>query len=400
MAKKKTRKQKPTEGRSKSNVGFLISPEAYETLCVAGYTSLDKNPEIMTACETIASLIGSITIHLMENSENGYNRRIVNELSRTVDIYPDLHMTRAIWMQNIVMNMLLYGKGNSIVLPHTYDGYLQSLEPISADRVNLIPIGNRNYSVLIDGNEYKPDELLHFVFNPDRHYPWRGTGVTVLLRDIANNLKQATATEKGFMESKWKPSLIVKVDAMTDEFSSPAGRKKLLDDYVTNNEAGQPWIIPAEQFEVEQVRPLTLSDLAIADTVTLNKKTIASIFGVPPFLLGVGDFSASEWNWFIQTKVKIWCQIIAQEMTKKLLLSPKWFWQFNYLSLLNWDIQTIANVFGSLKDKGIVTGNEVRDRLGMEPKEGLDELSILENYIPADKIGDQKKLIQSEDSAS
>ena len=297
-------------------------------------------------------------------------------------------------MQNIITNLLLHGRGNSVVLPHTWSGYIQSLEPISADRVTFEAIGRRDYVIMIDGVAYDPSEVLHFVYNPDKYYPWKGTGVTVLLRDIADNLKQATATEKGFMESKWKPSLIVKVDALTDEFSSPKGRKKLLEDYVNNSDAGQPWIIPADQFSVEQVRPLSLSDLAIADTVTINKKTIASIFGVPAFLLGVGDFRADEWNWFIQTKVRVWCQIIAQEMTKKLLVSPKWFWTFNYLSLLNWDIQTIANVFGTLKDKGIVTGNEVRDRLGMEPKDGLDELSILENYIPADKIGDQKKLIQ------
>lgn len=392
MAKKD--KQKSVAKRDNASIGYLITPDAYETLCVAGYTSLDKCPEIMTAVQTIASLIGSITIHLMENTDNGYNQRIVNELSRTVDIYPDLHMTRAVWMQNIMTNLLLNGKGNSVVVPHTWEGYIQSLEPISADRISFLPIGRRDYEILIDGKKYKPDEVLHFVYNPDRFYPWKGRGVTVLLKDLANNLKQATATEKGFMESKWKPSIIVKVDALTDEFSSPEGRKKLLDEYVTNSEAGEPWLIPADQFEVEQIRPLTLADLAISDTVQLNKKTIASIFGVPSFLLGVGDFNASEWNWFIQTKVRIWCQIIAQEMTKKLLYSPKWFWQFNYLSLLNWDIQTIANVFGTLKDKGIVTGNEVRDRLGMPPKDGLDELSILENYIPADKIGDQKKLIQ------
>ena len=68
--------------------------------------------------------------------------------------------------------------------------------------------------------------------------------------------------------------------------------------------------------------------------------------------------------------------------------------RLNHLSLLDWDIETIYKVFAGLSDKGIVTGNEVRDRLGMEQLEGLDELRILENYIPSDMIGAQKKLIQ------
>ena len=55
--------------------------------------------------------------------------------------------------------------------------------------------------------------------NPDKYYLWKGRGITVSLREIANNLKQAAETEKGFMSSRWKPSLIVKVDAITQQFA-------------------------------------------------------------------------------------------------------------------------------------------------------------------------------------
>jgi hypothetical protein len=85
---------------------------------------------------------------------------------------------------------------------------------------------------------------------------------------------------------------------------------------------------------------------------------------------------------------------IQQEMTRKLIISPKWYVRFNIMSLLDWDIQTIANVFCSLSDRGFVTGNEVRDKMGMSPKDGLNELKVLENYIPWDMSSLQKKLIQ------
>ena len=365
------------------------------SLCVPGYTSLDQNPEIMTACRKIAELIGTMTIHLMANTEKG-DIRVVNELSRAIDINPIGTMTRSHWMEAIVMNLLLYGEGKSIVWPHTWGGNLVSLEPIAASRVTLMPGENmyRDYKIQIDGINHDPANMLHFVHNPDKTFLWKGRGLRVSLQEIAQNLKQAAATEKGFMESKWKPSLIVKVDAMAKEFADRAGREKLRADYLETGEAGAPWIIPAQQFEVEQVKPLSLSDLALSDMVKIDKRTVASIVGVPAFVLGVGEYNRAEWNTFVQTTVRSICMEISQELTRKIILSPKMYLKFNIMNLLDWDIQEISSVFGALSDRGIVDGNEVRDRLGMSPRDGLDELRILENYIPYDMSGQQKKLVQ------
>ena len=378
--------------RSKSQT-VVVDSSTFDTLCCSGYTSLDKNPEIMRACLTIAQLIGSITIHIMTNTDKG-DERVVNELSSKIDINPNKYMTRSTWMTAIVMNLLLYGSGNSVVKVHTHNGMLEDMEPVSAGRVSFVSFGDYGYKVLIDGIAYDPDEVLHFVFNPDKNYLFKGCGVKAQIKDIADNLKQAGATKKGFMESKWKPSLIVKVDASADEFSSKEGREKLIEEYLSTNEAGQPWILPFEQFEVKEIKPLSLNDLAISDAVEVDKRTIAALLGVPPFIVGVGNYNKEEWNAFVNNTVKPIVKGIEQEMTRKLIVSPKWYIRFNVLSLLDWDIKTIADVFGSLSDRGFVDGNEVRDRLGMSPRDGLDELRVLENYIPFDMSAYQKKLIQ------
>jgi len=365
-------------------------------ICCPGYTRLSDCPEIMTACLRIAELIGSMTIYLMSNTDQG-DIRIVNELSRRIDIEPNGNMTRSQWMIAIVMNLLLYGKGNSVVVPHTYEGILQSLEPISASRVTFNPVGNsyREYRIAIDGRERDPASVMHFTYNPDPHYLWKGRGVTVVLRDIANNLKQAQATENAFMASEWKPSIIVKVDALTDEFSSPEGREKLLESYVKPSRTGEPWLIPAEQFQVEQVRPLSLADLAIKDTVELDKRTVAAVLGVPAFLLGVGEYSQPEWNNFIQTTVKVIVQGIQQEMTRALITSPKWYLMLNFWSLLDYDLKATSDILLAGADRGYINGDEWRDRMHMAPA-GLKEYKVLENYIPYDMSGQQGKLVQNE----
>lgn len=393
MSKKRGGKMlPPNKPVQKRSAVWITDQNGWNDLCMTQYRPLDRCPEIVTACSRIAELIATMTIYLMSNTDNG-DIRIINELSRKVDIEPTSYMTRHTWMMGIVMNMLLYGRGNAVVLPHTTDGLLGDLEPISADRVSFLQDG-RAYKILIDGIAKNPADLLHFVFRPDKYQLWRGRGISIELRDVARNLGQASDTTNGFMESKWKPSVIIKVDALTDEFSSPEGRSKLLEDYISTAKAGEPWMIPAEQFSVEQIRPLSLSDLAISDVVTLDKKTVASIVGVPAFLLGVGDFNADEWNNFVNTTVHGIAQSIEQELTKKLLISPKWYWKFNIRSLHAYALKEIADVYKELRAIGVVDGNEVRDAIGMQPREGLDELVMLENYIPTDKLGDQQKLVQ------
>lgn len=388
MGKSKKKKQ---ETRASPLSAWLCDPGTYEALTCTGYTSLSHCPEIVAAVGTIAQLVGSMTIYLMQNTDAG-DVRVKNELSRKMDIEPAKNMTRSTFVQWIVRTLYLEGNGNAIVWPRTWRGYLKDLRPVPPGWVSFTTNSPWDYTVNFGGAAHDPESVLHFVLNPNANYPYTGDGYRVVLKDIANNLKQAAATEKGFMESKWKPSLIVKVDALTEEFASPEGRKKLLDSYINTAQVGEPWMIPAEQFSVEQVKPLSLTDLAISDMVTLDKRTVAAILGVPAFVLGVGDFQRDAWNNFISTTIMPLAQAIEQELTKKLLISPELYFKFNSRSLYSYDISTLSAVADDQYIRGIMTGNEVRDWLGLSPRENLDDLVILENYIPRGMIADQSKL--------
>lgn len=370
----------------------LAASEWFEGCRTAGYVTLDRCPEIVAGVRKIAELLASATIHLMENSAQG-DRRIINELSRKIDIDPMPTMTRPQWMEAIVMNLLLYGGGNSIVVPHTWEGILQSLEPIAAERVAFEAISYRDYRVQIDGKNRDPESVLHFVWNPDKTYLWKGCGIKVSVMEVANNLKQARATETAFMSSEYKPSLVVRVDALMDELATPEGRQKLVEEYVKPARPGQPWVIPAEQFDIQQIKPLSLSDLAINDSVEIDKRTVASLLGVPAFVLGVGAYNREEWNTFVQTKIMYLAKLIAAEMTRKLILNPKWYLTLNVWSLMDYDLAQMSNVLLAGADRGFVNGDEWRERLHMSPA-GLTEYKILENYIPMDMSGNQKKLVQ------
>lgn len=403
-SKARPARDKPAAKTQRSNASqqsmvWLTDQAGFDSLKCQGYVSLSDNPEVSTAVGTIATLIGAMTIHRMRHTTFQTERgavnadvRVIDDLSRLVDIEPNRYMNRSNLVQWIIRTLFLEGRGNCVLWPRTERGQLTELVPIPAAYASFVPDGLWGYRVAINGREYDPRDLLHFALNPGPYYPWLGTGYHVVLSDVANSLKQAAATSKSFMSDKWKPSLVVKVDAFNEEMSTKDGRRKILDDYVDAGEAGAPWIIPADQIDVKEVRPLTLSDLALADFVKLDKATVAAILGVPGFVLGVGEFKREAWNSFISAKIMPLAQILEQELTRKLSPDKDSFFRFNSRSLLSYSMDELVKAGAEMVDRMAMRRNEWRDWMGLDPDPDMDKLLALENYIPADRLGDQSKL--------
>ena len=108
---KKRRNQKRADAKitSAQQAWVMLGSDEFNKMICAGYTTLDHNAEVVTACRMIATLIASMTIHLMANTDKG-DQRIVNELSRKVDIDPNPYMTRSTLIEMLVMNMIMYEK--------------------------------------------------------------------------------------------------------------------------------------------------------------------------------------------------------------------------------------------------------------------------------------------------
>lgn len=371
----------------KRSAGLFVIQDASEDLPI-GYSTMDKNPEVQMAVNGIAGLVASMTIYLMRNTDKG-DVREKNELAKKVDIYPYKYMTRFNWMSYIVKNMLV--KGNQVVLPIFTEGKIENLKLLKPSEVSILQNGD-DYNVLWRGKNFEPDEVLHFVLNPKENAPYEGAGLTVNLKQIVRALGQAQKTKTDFMNSKWKPSLIIRVDAVGEKFRTKEGREELLTDYFDTDEAGKPWIVPAGQIEVEQVKPLSLNDLAINDAINIDKRTVAAALGVPPFMVGAGEFNKDEYNNFVQTKIMQIAQIIQQTLTAGLLYSPDRYFMFNYRSLYDYSVSEKVSMYSAMSDRLALDRNEFRTGMGLEPREDMEELIGLENYIPAQLLGKQKKL--------
>jgi len=362
-------------------------------MCPVGYVKLSDCPEIQTAANRIAELISSMTIHLLENSDLG-DKRITNALSRKIDIEPNRYTNHKEFYFAIVKNMLL-GNGNSIVYPKMKNGYIEDLIPFEMPSVSLIEDGY-GYYVSYKGVNYKHDEVLHFRANVNENKPWLGQGYKLLLKDIATNLKQGETTKRKILESP-KPSIVVKVDALTEEFASAKGREKLAEQYLSSSETGKPWLVPADLVDVVPISTLSLKDVAINETLSLDKRAAASIFGVPPYLVGVGEFNKNEFNNFIDLIILPIAKTIEQELSRKLLISENLFFKFNSRSLKSYNLSELVSAGAEMVDRVALSRNEWREWLGLPPNEDMQELIALENYIPSEQLGKQKKLVGNDE---
>lgn len=354
-----------------------------------GYRRLIDAPEVAGCINRISAIVSSTPICLMENTKKG-DIRIHDGLSRLVDIDPWPGMvTRAGWMDWIVSTMLGEGDGNAFVLPLIEGGQFSALLPMPG--AVAIPSANpEEYAVSWRGDTYHPTEVLHFRLFTDPSSPWKGRGYRLQLRDVVNALQNSEAVKTSLTSPDYKPPLCVFVNSDSD-FADESKREQFRQKYLADSRDGKPWILPADLVKIEQIKPLTLADLAIKDTVELDKKTVAAIFGAPPYFVGLGNYDPKAHNGFVRTEIIHIATVIEQQLTQKLLENPRRYFKLNRRRLYDYDLKTLIDIDNSLADRGYLNGDEVREDAGRDPI-GLTEYKVLENYIPYDMSGQQKKL--------
>lgn len=398
MSKKNKKQNKSTKTRAQPPARqdpvmvWLNTDDAKKTLVPSGYTRLSDNQEVKKCIHKIADLVSMMTIMLMSNAENG-DVRIRNELSKKLDVYPSKIMTRKNFIYRIVTQML--SCGNSVVVPILdNNGYFDDFKILEPARITYHSVDGYYYVINHDGRILSPDEVMHFKVCPDEDMPYIGTSYVNMVKSSIETLLQSTATKQGFLKSEWKPSLIISITGDLEELDEEEVRRKTLDSYLKTTEVGEPWLIPAGELDIKEVKPLTLNDLAIQDSIELDIKSIASAFGVPSFMVGVGTFNKEEFNNFVSTVIMSIAMEIQQEMTIKLLYSPEMYFKFNQKSLMQYNLTEKMSFVKDMIGGGMLNRNEGRNEFDYSPVDipAMNEYNVLENYIPVDRLGDQKKL--------
>lgn len=73
-------------------------------------------------------------------------------------------------------------------------------------------------------------------------------------------------------------------------------------------------------------------------------------------------------------------------------MNRNWYFKLNPRSLYSYDLTEMVTAGTQMVDRNAMRRNELRNWIGLDPDEEMDELIILENYIPSAMLGQQNKL--------
>ena len=125
------------------------------------------------------------------------------------------------------------------------------------------------------------------------------------LQAVVDSILQTDATKQAYMSSEYKPPIIVAVNSDSD-LADDEKRKQFAEAYLKREDPGLPLVIPADLMTISQVKPLSLTDLAIKDGVELDKRRVAALLGVPAYAVGYGSFSKEEHNAAVAEYMPLW----------------------------------------------------------------------------------------------
>ena len=137
-------------------------------------------------------------------------------------------------------------------------------------------------------------------------------------------------------------------------------------------------------------------DMQLLELQKFCVEQIARIYSLPPVFLQVlsdGTYSNTEQQdlHFVKHTLRRWIEQSEQEMNLKLFGRESDFEvRFNVDSLLRGDLKTRMEAHATAIQNGIKTPNEVREKEGMEPLPGGDDLMIQGATVPIESQGEDE----------
>lgn len=394
--------------------GFsLTSPEAVDILLggavsAAGVRVSEERvlgvAPFWGAVRVVAGSMASVSLDVYREDEKGMNVAKEHPVRRFFRGRPHPMYTRSDFFFAWIANAM-FGNGYARIYR---DGMTQrpyALEVLPSELVEpeIDDYGQLWYNVTgwLNGNwksERLPDtEMLHI-----RGFTMNGVMGKRVCLVHRENLGSALASQDytaNYFGNGAHPSGIFMYNDVLPNDERVALETKIGKKYGGMDNSGKVMVLDSMQkFQQVQSNPV---EAALIDFRHLNVDDVSRITGVPPHLLANLERSTNnnieyQSSEFVRYCLNQWVSKVQDEVNTKLFWydeQGEYFLKFDLNSLLMADMDTQAEFARTVIQNGIMTQNEVRQRLfGLNPMEGADKLLIQLNMTHSDNLDLMAKL--------
>lgn len=362
------------------------------SLLFGGYTK--KNAIGLSAFFSATNLISN-SIALMPVSENQLNdnKRTVVENSNITPLFYNMFLTKFNVFKKIVEDVILKGNGY-LYINRDEAGHPKSLTYLRPSQVAIQynELTQDLYYLVTSSNKVTKKKILdkdmcHFVMHSND-----GVNGLSIISYATRTIDSANATEqsaKQFFDSGCSINGIVR---LKNPIVSDKQRNDIRQNW-SQIHGGDNCSGVCVLSGVEDFTPITSdpNKSQMLETRRFNITEVARWFNINPILLG--DLSHTAYNdieaaniEFVQHTLLPWIEMIQNELTRKLIVNKKRYIDLDENVLLKSNKTNMANFCKTLVTGGIMTPNEARAQLGLNPMDGCDRLIIAYSKIDDNTI--------------
>lgn len=338
------------------------------------------------ACTSLLSrLMASMPLHVMRRKGKFAEPAPEHWAQALLSKRPNLLHTAFVWRQQMMVHALLWGNHYAVIdMEPSGEVSFLPLLPWNV-RVELTSSGKRKVYVvrLMDGSDkvFREDQILHI--------PALGTDGLVGIspvRKLRNMYGLSIASEtfvSKFFANDARPSVIMEVPGEMNEQAQLNLTESL---YKKFSGAENKWkVLVLEEGAKMHMVQMPLKDVQFLEERQLQDSLICSSFGVPPHMVGLVD-KVSSWGTGVEEMslglakytLTPWCELIEQELDRKLFEGSEYFAKFNLNGLQRGDFKSRMEGYQIGVQNGVTLIDEARALEDMPPlPDGLGQKPII-----------------------
>ena len=353
------------------------------------YVTKDPALSVTTvwACVSILSeSVGVLPVHLYKKTATG--REVVSD-HHSVNLikYPNGYMSQMDLLQHLMIGVTLHGNGYARIFRDNA-GRANKLIPIDPQvpQPALTPDGELFYNVA--GEMVHSDDMIHIkglVVDG-----LKGKSPIAVHRENLELSMQVQSYGNRFFANGGNTSSVIEVPGVLNPDAQKRLRQQLTEKLVGLENAHKPLVLEGGS-KYSRIN-IPLDDAQFLSTRKFQKGEIASIFRVPPHM--VGDLERSTYSNIEQQSREFltYCLMpylvkIETELNRKLLYiseQPTHYFRFGLNGLLRADSKSRSEYYKNMYLIGCMNANEIRELEEMNKYEGGDKFFVQQNMTTTD----------------